>query len=335
MITLISSQGDFCATASEVTSRLIQGYFACQDLGEQTLRGIAEPITVYQILRESGATSRLDVAQPRGLTPLVGREQEVGILLERWEQAKSGQGHVVLLTGDAGIGKSRLVQMLKDHVVKEPHTRWECRSAEYSQNTALFPLVDLFQRVLQFDAHETSNAKLAKLEDALSQYRLPLEETVPLFAPLLALPLPENHYPPLNLSPQRQRQKTLETIVAILLELAEHQPVLFILEDLHWTDPTTLELLNLVLDQTPTASLLVLLTCRPHFQPAWHHRSYLSEITVNRLSHTQVEQIVISMTDGKTFPAAVLQQIIAKTDGVPLFVEEMTKGNSTKITLCP
>jgi predicted ATPase len=152
-----------------------------------------------------------------------------------------------------------------------------------------------------------------------------LEESVPLFAPLLALPVPAHAYPPLNLSPQRQRQKTLETIGAILLELAEQQPVLFIVEDLHWTDPTTLELLNLVIEQTPTASLLVLLTCRPHFQPAWHHRSYLTEITVNRLSHAQVAQIVNRMTDGKTFPPEVLVQIVAKADGVPLFVEEMTK----------
>src|SRR5262249_54954965 len=144
--------------------------------------------------------------------------------------------------------------------------------------------------------------------------------------PLLSVPLPEQYYPPLNLSPQRQRQKTLETIVALLLELAEHQPVLFIVEDLHWTDPSTLELLNLVLDQTPTASMLVLLTCRPHFQPAWHHRSYLTEITVNRLSHTQVEQIVNRMTDGKTFPPEVLVQIVERTDGVPLFVEELTKA---------
>src|SRR5262249_25068257 len=155
------------------------------------------------------------------------------------------------------------------------------------QNTALFPLVDLFQRILRFDAYETPNAKLAKLEHALSQYRLPLEESVPLFAPLLSLSLPENRYPLLNLSPQRQKQKTLETIVAVLQELAEHQPVLFILEDLHWTDPSTLDLLGLLLDQTPTASMLVLLTCRPYFQPAWHHRSYLTEITVHRLSPTQ------------------------------------------------
>jgi predicted ATPase len=246
--------------------------------------------------------------------------------LERWEHVKAGHGQVVLLTGDAGIGKSRLVQVLKDHVANEPHTRWECRSAEYAQNTALFPLVDLFQRLWRFEAHETPDEKLGKLEGALSQYRFPLEESVPLFAPLLALPVPENRYPPLNLSSQRQRQKTLETIVAILQELAERHPVLFILEDLHWTDPTTLELLNLLLDQTPTASILVLLTCRPHFQPAWHHRSYLTESTVHRLSHAQVEQIVTGMTGGKTFPTAVLQQILVKTDGVPLFVEEMTKA---------
>jgi len=306
---------------SASTYRLIQGYFDCEAFSAQTLRGVAEPITVYRVLSESGVHSRLDIASARGLTPLVGREQEVGLLLERWAQVKDKHGHVVLLTGDAGIGKSRLVQMLKEHIAHEPHMRWECRSSEYSQNTALFPLTDLFQRILRFEAHETPDAKLAKLEHALSQYRLPLEESVPLFAPLFSLPLPENHYPPLTLSPQRQRQKTLETIVAILQEHAEQQPVLFILEDLHWTDPTTLEWLNLLIDQTPTASMLVLLTCRPHFQPAWHHRSYLTEITVNRLSPTQVEQIVAGITDGKTLPKEVIQQIIAKTDGVPLFAE--------------
>jgi len=173
---------------------------------------------------------------------------------------------VVLLTGDAGIGKSRLVQVLKDHVANEPNVRWECRSAEYYQNTALFPLTDLFQRLLRFHAEDTPDEKLGKLEQALSQYRLSLEESVPLLAPVLSLPLPENRYPLLNLSPQRQRQKTLATIVAILLELAEQHPVLFILEDLHWTDPTTLEWLHLLIDQTPTASMLVLLTCRPQVQ---------------------------------------------------------------------
>jgi class 3 adenylate cyclase len=308
------------------TYRLIQGYFECQALGDHTLRGVAQPLQVYRVLQASGARGRLDVAQPRGLTPLVGREQEVGLLFERWEQAKSGQGQVVLLSGDAGIGKSRLVQVLKDHVANELHIRWECRSAEYAQNTALFPLVDLFQRILRFEVHETPEAKLAKLEHALSQYRLPLEESVQLFAPLLSLPISEDTYPPLQLSPQRQRQKALETIVAILQELAEYQPVLFILEDLHWTDPTTLELISLLLDQTPTTSLLVLLTCRPHFQPAWHHRSYLTEITVNRLSQPQMARMTTDLAGGKPLPGQVLAQITAKTDGVPLFIEELTKA---------
>jgi class 3 adenylate cyclase/predicted ATPase len=311
---------------SSATYRLIQGYFECQDLGAQTLRGVAEPLHVYRVLQESSVHSRLDIASTRGLTPLVGRESEVTLLLERWEQVKAGHGHVVLLTGDAGIGKSRLVQTLKDYVVNEPHIRWECRSLEYSQNTALFPLTDLFQRILRFEAHETADTKLEKLTHALSQYRLPLEESVQLLAPLFSLPLPGNRYPPLNLSPQRQRQKTLETLVAILQELAEHQPVLFILEDLHWTDPTTLELLNLLIDQTPTASMLVLLTCRPHFQPAWHHRSYLTEITVNRLAQPQIVRMVERIADGKILPPEVMQQIVEKTDGVPLFVEELTKA---------
>src|SRR5262249_882406 len=311
---------------SEATYRLVQGYFACQDLGAQTLRGVAEPVHVYRVLQESGARGRLDVAQTRGLTPLVGRALEVTLLQERWQQAKSGQGQVILLSGDPGIGKSRLVQILKEHVAHEPHVCWECRSAEYSQNTALFPLVELFQRILRFAAHEPPDEKLGKLEQALSQYRLPVEESVPLFAPLLSLPLPEDRYASLALSPQRQRQKTLETLVAMLLRLAEQHPMLFILEDLHWTDPTTLEWLGLLLDQTPTASLLVLLTCRPHFQPAWHHRSYITEMTLNHLSHTQVAQIVAGITDGKILPPEVLQQIIAKTDGVPLFVEELTKA---------
>jgi class 3 adenylate cyclase len=219
---------------SDATHRLVQGYFVCQDLGGQTLRGITESMRVYHVLRESGATSRLDVTQSRGLTPLVGRESEITLLRERWEQAKAGHGQVVLFTGEAGIGKSRLVQVLKDHVAHEPHVRWECRSAEYAQNTALFPLTDLFQRLLQFQAEDTLDAKLEKLAHALSQYRLPLEETVPLFASVLSLPCSEERYAPLALSPQRQRQKTLETLVAILLELAERQPVLFLLNLSHY-----------------------------------------------------------------------------------------------------
>jgi class 3 adenylate cyclase len=164
---------------SDATHRLVQGYFTCQDLGAHALRGVPESMHLYHVLNESGATSRLEIAQPRGLTPLVGRESEVTLLVERWEQAKAGHGHVVLLSGEAGIGKSRLVQTLTEHVAHEPHTRWECRSAEYAQNTALFPLTELFQRLLQFHAADTADEKVRKLAHALSHYRLPLEESMP------------------------------------------------------------------------------------------------------------------------------------------------------------
>ena len=311
---------------SAATYRLIQGYFACQELGEQILRGVAQPIAVYRVLRESGAQSRLDIAASRGLTPLVGRESEVTLLLERWEQVKDGSGQVVLLSGEGGIGKSRLVQVLKDQIASEPYVLWECRSSPYYQDTALYPLIDFFQRALQWQQSDTAEARLEKLDQELHRYRLPLAETIPLFAPLLSLPIPDDRYPPLTLSPQRQRQKTLESIGAMLLELAEHQPVLFILEDLHWTDPTTLEFLGLLVEQVPTAAISTLLTCRPHFQPAWHHRSYLTEVTVTRLSREQIARMVVQITDGKGLPGDVLQQILDKTDGVPLFVEEMVKA---------
>ena len=311
---------------SSATHHLVEGYFLCQPLGPRTLKGVSQPVQVHRVIGESGAQSRLDIASARGLTPLVGSEQEVGLLLERWNQVKDRQGQVVLLSGEGGIGKSRLVQALKEHVIDEAHTRLECRSSPYHQNTALYPITDVLQRMLQFQVDDTPDEKLDKFARELSRYRLPLVESVPLFAPLLSLSIPEERYPPLNLSPHRQRQKTLESIVSILLELADQQPVLFILEDLHWTYPTTLELLDLLIDQAPTAAVCVLLTCRPAFQQPWGSRSYLAEVTVNRLSRDQIERMAERVASDKNLPTEVMQQIIEKTDGVPLFVEEMTKA---------
>jgi class 3 adenylate cyclase len=172
---------------SDATHRLVQGYFDCESLGEHVLRGVSQPIAVYRILRESGTQSRLDIASTSGLTPLVGREQEVGLLFERWEQAKDGHGQVILLSGETGIGKSRLVQVLKDHASADgSHTRLECRSSPYYQNTALYPITDLIQRALQWQPDDTSEERVKKLEHVLSQYRLPLDASVPLFALLLS-----------------------------------------------------------------------------------------------------------------------------------------------------
>jgi class 3 adenylate cyclase/predicted ATPase len=309
---------------SPATFRLVRGYFTAQELGAHSLKGVTAPVQVYRILRESAAQSRLDIAGPSGLTPLVGRESEVLLLLERWAHSQDGRGQVVLLSGEAGIGKSRLVEVLRERVIGQGATRMVFRCSPYHQQSALFPVIEHVQRVLHWHHDAAPEARIEALEQALRTSRLPLEEVIPLFAALLSLPHPA-YYPPLNLPPQRQRQKTHDALVAWLLAETEQQPVLAVWEDLHWADPSTLELLGLVLDQVPTARMLTLLTCRPEFLPSWASRSHLTQVTLTRLGHPQVEAMITSLTGGKALPAAVVEQIVARTDGVPLFVEELVK----------
>jgi predicted ATPase len=311
---------------SAATFQLLGGFFACQPLGTPPLKGFAQPLVVYRVLYESMARSRLEAASSTGLTPLVGREQEIGLLLERWAQVKDGRGQVVLLSGEAGIGKSRLVQVLKEHVATEPQA-WltPCQCSPYYQNTALYPMIDLLERVaLHFDREESPQQKLRKLEGFLVQYGLPLAEAVPLFAALLSLPLTAD-YAPLTVSPEQQKQRTLHVLLTILLRIAAQQPVLFVMEDLHWVDPSTLELLSLLVDQGPTARILTLLTFRPDFHPPWTGRSHLTQVTLHRLPRPQAVEVSRQVAHGKDLPPDVVEQIVAKTDGVPLFVEELTK----------
>jgi predicted ATPase len=275
---------------------------------------------------DSGIQSRLDIVAARGLTPLVGRESEVTLLVERWEQVKDGNGQVMLLSGEAGIGKSRLVQVLKDHAKDEPHAQIECRGSPYHRNSAFYPFAELLQRKLGWQPEDTADEKLHKLETVLAQIHLDVNTAVPLFTALLSLPLPDDRYPPIQLSSQQQRQQTLEAFLQLVLLASEQHPVLFIVEDLHWVDPSTLEILQLLIDQAPTTSLYLLATCRPEYQPSWSHRSYLTEITVNRLSRHQIEQMVTQVVSRKTLPVEIIEQLVDKTDGVPLYVEEMTKA---------
>jgi TOMM system kinase/cyclase fusion protein len=309
---------------SAATLRLVQGFFSAADIGTHMLKGVATPVQVYRVLGESGAPSRLDTAVTRGLTPLVGRELEVTLLLERWAQVKEGVGQAVVLSGEPGIGKSRLVEVLTELVAEEPHTRLECRCSPYHQHSALYPMIDLLQRALAFTREDTPDEKVRKLEAALSRYHIDLQDTVPLFASLLSLPLPEC-YAPRDLTPQRQRQKTLETLLAMILEMAAQQPVLFVVEDLHWIDPSTLEFLTLLVDQGPTARIFTLFTCRREFRAPWGTRAHLTPITLNRLPRRPVETMVARVAGDKALPSAVVQQVVAKTDGVALFVEELTK----------
>ena len=309
---------------SEATARLVHGYFTCHDLGTHALKGLETPVHVSQVLGESAAQSRLEAAEATGLTPLVGREAEVTLLRERWAQSTEGLGQVVVLSGEAGIGKSRLVRVLTEQVVEAHTPRPTLRCSPYHTNSALYPVIEHLQRLLHWHRDATPDARLATLEQALQTAGLPLAEVVPLVAALLSLPVPA-HYPPLTLSPQRQKQQTQEALVAWLLAEAAQQPVLAIWEDLHWADPSTLELLGLLLDQAPTARLLLVLTARPEFRPPWAPRSYVTPLTLTRLLRPQVEELVLRMTGGKPLPAEVLRQIVEKTDGIPLFVEELVK----------
>jgi class 3 adenylate cyclase/tetratricopeptide (TPR) repeat protein len=311
---------------SEATAQLVHGYFHCEELGAHKLRGVAQSLNVYRVLQESGAQSRLDITTPRGLTPLVGRESEVTLLMDRWQQAQGGQGQAVLLSGEAGIGKSRLVQVLKEHAAGMTHIRLECRSSPYYQHTALYPIIDLLHRTMHWEPEDDIEVRVRKLEATLGRYTPDVAETVPLFAALLSFPLPTARYAPLTLPPLQQRQQTLDMLVAMFLEEAARQPVLFIVEDLHWTDPTTLELLDLLMAQSPTAALLMLWTCRPEFEPVWSYRSHLAEVSLSRLSKRQMAWMVERVTHGKRFPEEVMRGLIEKTDGVPLYLEEMTKA---------
>ncbi|MDA2919111.1 AAA family ATPase [Desulfobacterota bacterium AH_259_B03_O07] len=309
---------------SSTTHRLIQGFFDCRELGPHTLKGFSQPLDIYLVLKETDVKSRLDVAITKGLTPLVGREQEVQLLLERWEQVKEGMGQVVFLSGEAGIGKSRLLQVLTERLGKETHTRIENRCSSYYQNSSLYPVIDHFHRLLRFAREDSSKEKLGKLEQALGQYGFPLEEMVPIFATLLSLPIPDN-YPPLNLTPQRLKQKTFEALLSWLLKEADQNPVLRIVEDLHWVDPSTLEYLGLLIEQVPTVRVFTLLTFRPDFIPPWAMRSHMTQITLSRLSNKQIQSMVDTISGGKALPDEVAEQLVAKTDGIPLFVEELTK----------
>jgi class 3 adenylate cyclase/uncharacterized protein (DUF433 family) len=310
---------------SAATFRLVQGYFTYQDLGAHTLRGVSASVQMYRILGESGVQSRLDAVVPSRLPPLVGREEEVALLQRRWEQATMGMGQVVLLSGEAGIGKSCLVQVLKDHVANEPHARIKWRGSSYHQQSAFYPVIDYLHRLLRWHHDDPPAEKLRTLEATLASSGMVLSEAVPLLAALLSLPLPAS-YPPLTLTPQRQRQRTLDLLLAWLHTEARRQPVLCVVEDLHWVDPSTLELLSLLIDQSARARLCLVLTARPEFPPPWPMVGHLTTLTLRRFAPAQVERVATHVAGGKALPPAVRQELIRKTDGVPLFVEELTKA---------
>jgi class 3 adenylate cyclase/tetratricopeptide (TPR) repeat protein len=312
---------------SQTTHRLTIGYFNTRDLGPHLLKGVAQPLLVYQVLHESNARNRLDAAGAAGLSPLSGRDAEVRLLVDRWGQTREGRGQVMLLSGEPGIGKSRLVRVLAEHVSEDP-SAWMViwLSSPYFQNTAFHPIVDMLRRdALGITAESAPEEAQRKLEGWLVQYGLPLAETMPLFQSLLSLP-PDRRYPPLVENADLQKVRLMQALLHILLARAAEQPVLFVVEDLHWSDPSTLELLELLIPRATAANLLTVLTFRPEFSPAWDARTYITHLTLTRLGRGPSIQLVTWSAGQKELPPAVLEQVLERGGGDPLSLEELTKS---------
>ncbi len=310
---------------SAAVYRLVEGFFACQTLGPHVLKGKAAPISVYQVMGEEGAQSRFEVALEAGLSPLVGRAEEFAFLRQRWEAAKAREGQVVLLGGEPGIGKSRLVQELKEQVAKAGEARREFRCSPYACNTAFYSVIDHLQRWLQFQGDEPEGEKFRRLEIALEGYHHLPEESVALFASLLSLPLPDR-FTPLKLSPERQRQKTQEALVAWLAEESEEGALLIVWEDLHWVDPSTLNLVQMLIEGVAPLRLFVLLVFRSsEFTPPWPPLPPVHLLKLSRLERRPVKELITHVAQGQRLSQHLAEHIAAQTDGVPLFVEELTK----------
>jgi predicted ATPase len=313
---------------STATHRLVQRFFECVELGTHQLKGLTRPIEVFQVLRPSKVRHNIEAAAVAGLSPLVGRDQEVGLLRDRWEQAQEGMGQVVLLVGEAGIGKSRLVHVLKEHVRQESSERgesvveWRC-SPSY-QNTALYPVADFFETLLGFQREDDPRSRLDRLTDHLRSLRMDEPDVVPLFATLLSVPL-DPRYPPLNLSPQGQKERTLEALANWLQRYARRRPVLFVVEDLHWVDASTQEFLTRLMAQSDMERLLTIFTFRPEYVPPWTTRTPQTQVVLTRLTRRQIADLMQRKVGIGQLPTSLIEQVAARTDGVPLFVEEFTQ----------
>jgi predicted ATPase len=310
---------------TEAAQRLLRDAFVCRPLGPRALPGIAAPVSLYQVLREREPADAVPTDPPAWSAPFVGREQEAGLLQERWAEVQEGRGQIVVITGEAGIGKTRLVHALKTHAQSGPHRLLETRCSPHHQHSALHPLAELLAGALEIERPGSLDDRLTRLEQALRQTGFSPADVVPFLAPLLTLSLPEHRYPSLSLSPERWRRRTLQTALSVVLELSAKVPVLLIVEDLHWVDPSTEEWLSLLVEQVATARVFALFTARPEFASPWAARTHVTPLTLSRLRRAQMEGLILGVAEGKSLPSSVIEQIATKTDGVPLFVEELTK----------
>ena len=309
---------------AETTRRLLGNLFEFEDLGQKDLKGIVGPVRAWAALRPSSIGSRFEAMHASGVTELAGREEELEILLRRWAKAKTGEGQVVLLSGEAGIGKSRLTAALLERLSDEPHTRLRYFCSPQHTDSAFYPIVGHMERAAGFARDDTARAKLDKLDAVLAQSFTSPQDAV-LFAEMLSLPN-DGRYPTLEISPQQRRQKTLEALTAQLEALSRQKPLLMIFEDAHWADPTSLEAFGRVVDHIRQLGVLLIVTYRPEFEPPWIGQPHVTAIILNRLGEGEIAAIIDSLAGNKLLSASVRQDIIERTDGIPLFVEEMTKA---------
>ena len=309
---------------AENTRKLLGSLFEFEDLGRKDLKGIAGPVRTWAALRPASVESRFEAFHGAGLTELVGREEELELLLRRWSKAKNGEGQVVLLSGEAGIGKSRLIAALLKSLATEPHTRLRNFCSPQHTDSTLYPVIGQMERAAGFTYKDTAQAKLDKLDALLAQSLTSAHDTA-LLAEMLSLPN-DSRYPALELTPQQRRRGTLEALVLQVTALSHENPVLMIFEDAHWTDPTSLELFGRIVDKIPTLRVLLIVAFRPEFEPPWIGRPYVTALTINRLGEREVSAMIDRVVGNKLLPASVRQDIIERTDGIPLFVEEMTKA---------
>jgi class 3 adenylate cyclase len=306
------------------TQRLVAGIFVMENRGPHALKGVREPITLHRVVQSSGVRSRLDLAAGK-LTSFVGRETELATLVDAWERTIDATGQTVLVIGEPGIGKSRLAHELRERLAAEPHTWLECRATPYTTGTAFHPVIELVEQGLLLEPGDTPAEKLAKIERGLGQASLSTGEMLSLLSEFLSLP-PQAGYTPLEMSPELKRQRTFEALATWCLRLGERQPVMLLLEDLQWCDPSSLELFGRLIEQSPTARMLVVATARPEFADWWPVRSNVQTLTLGRLMKRQAREMVMRLAGGRPLCDPVVETIVTRADGVPLYVEELTSA---------
>ena len=309
---------------SDTTLSLVDGFFEMKSCGQQTLKGIAAPVDVYQVTKESSARGRIDAAMRLGgLLPIVGRENEIGQLSHLWDKATNGDGQIVLLKGEGGVGKSRLMQAFIEQLNSSHH--YLCANGmAFSETSTLRPVIEMLHPTFNFSAEDSPQEKFHKMESVLIKYQLDSDDQIPLCASLLNLPL-SNDYSTPDFSNEVKKKRTLEMVFELMQRLSQERPLLFVVEDLHWLDPSTLELLDMLVLQEQTHKIFIFLTCRPSFSIPWYSRSNLIQLNLTHLNNTDITAMVSRLTNGRELPKVLLDEIISKTDGVPLFVEELTK----------